>query len=769
MKAMRAGGDEPTLGEATGVGRRAQSWVLVLFAALAGALPGWAPEAAGTAAPLELPVVLATPAGAPASPITVWAAGSDGQEYTVLLPPAAQAATLALPAGPPWRVGLRCPGHWSATHLLAEPPAQPLRLELWPAAELALEVLLPQETPPVAEVLLFFTPQRGGGAQQPPAAQVRCPVREGRVKGCLAPAGTWQLRLEAGKFAPHVLWDVQLAPQGQTALGRIRFYPGATLVGRLTGPPEVALEAAKVRAAPALAGVLEGPAPALFSPLAREGEVDGWGRFALPGLAGGVWAVTAAHPACPAAPLTVTVPASAGLVELPQPLTLRCPAVLEVRVSPAEAVGVPGLAVEVYPWMANEHAEETAAAGELPPGGSWRSPPLPAGKNLVVLVSPAGPLARKEVELAGEDVVVELPLATLVVAGRLLQGRRGVAAQVEFWVADGASTAAEADEEGHFLVTFPRPGQWEAFVRLREGAQIIALGKVEVKPEEVLTLRLPSTRVRGEVRQSDGVTPAPDAAVELTVPDGSPAATAQADRQGRFDLSGVPAGRYSLQAASPPRRSRPLELELVEGRESSAVLLLEDPSHLRCRVTASQRPVLGARVVAWGLDAGGRPLWADPGEAATGPDGVALLTVPPGAKQVWVVAMAPGYALQELPPLPLPAPGETLAVGLTAEGGTLLVPDDLFATDAVLLLQDGRPSAASRVLAEWAFWHGKAPSNAGEWEIPMLPPGRYRLCRLSRGEVTAVLAGFALPRASACSPEGFLAPGGTLSLPLPSR
>lgn len=732
---------------------------------------GWLvpPGLAATAEQRTVPVAIGFPRGVPPGPISLWVAGSDGQENTFLLPPGTEEHSVQPPGAPPWQLQARSPGFWSAPHTVDGPPAAPLRLEVWPAAEVTLSVHLPPGQQPPGQLEVVLTPAQEELSTQPPGATVHCPLEDGRVKRCVVPAGSWHLRLQAGGFAPHLLWSITIPPQGLVELGQVEFRPGATLAGRVEGPAQLALEAVTVEITPArpdtaLGGQGRRAAPALT----RQVGVNPWGYFALPGVEAGAWVVRARHPECSAPPLTVTINPPQGLMELPRPLTLLCPAALTVIVTPPESIPAGGLGVEVYRWDPHEEAETPAAAGEVPSGGGWRSPPLPAGTYLVTLSSPSGgTLATQEAALAGEDVEVEIPLRLLVVSGRVLEGRKGLAAKLEFTTGDGATASAQSDEDGHFSATFPRPGSWRPFVRLGEGRQLLALPAAEVKAGETLTLRLPLTRVRGEVRQGDGLTPAPAAQLELLGPDGALAATATADRAGRFELRGVPTGRLTLTASAEERRSRPLELELSTAQEIQVILVLEEGETLRLRVVGAGGPLAGAQLLAWGADAAGRLLPAAAAEAVAGADGMAAVTLPPGVARAGVAVLAPGFALHETPPQPLPPPGQVVEVRLEQSGGTLLLDPHLFRDDhAPLLFQDGRPLVVSGMLGMWAALHGRPPVAGQPWEIPMLPPGRYRLCRLTPAENLAVLSGQALPRAAACSQEGVLAPGGTLRLSL---
>ncbi len=750
---------------------RASRWTRLtrsaLFGVAAACLRG---AGSGAAAPeMTLPFVVVIPSDAPATPVTLWVGSADGGERTISLAPGAREGAATVAGVPPWRLRLLAAGFWGPTRSVSEAPSTPVPLELWPAGELALEVDTGASAPPPGRLGVFLTPAQDD-ASGPGAAEVHCPVEGGKVAGCELPAGVWHLRLEMGQLAPHLAWDVTVPPGAQLNLGRVTFRPGATLTGTVVAPPGVAVEATTVHLSPARdAAALGGEVRRGLAAAGRQVAVDGAGRFAVAGVPGGAWVLLAHHPSCPAPPLVTTVHPPSGVMELPQAITLRCPATVEVRVTPADSVPEGGLKVELLPWGLHEPSETPLASGIVSHGGRWRSPPLPPARMLVVLSSPADEvLASREVELEGEDLAVEIPLELVVVDGKLMEGRKGLAARLDFRAPDGATAAAQSDHEGRFSAIFPRSGRWQPFVTLGPPRQVLALPPVEVTAGGTLTLRLPHTRVRGEVRHADGVSPAPGAEVEITGAEGSPLATGNADSSGRFELRAVPPGRALLTARQGERSSRPWDVDVVEGRESHYVVLLEDRITVRLQVVAGEAPVVGAQVFAGGADAAGRVLLGEGSVATTGPDGVATLTLPPGTARVALLVLAPGFPLYDAPPQPLPAAGEVIQVSLAPAGGTLLLDPDAHGEDRVpLLLKDGHVLQATPMLGHWAALHGKPPRPGQEWEIPMMPPARYRLCRATQGEVAAVLSGAALPRASACSSEGFLAPGGVLRLSLP--
>lgn len=114
--------------------------------------------------------------------------------------------------------------------------------------------------------------------------------------------------------------------------------------------------------------------------------------------------------------------------------------------------------------------------------------------------------------------------------------------------------------------------------------------------------------VAGRVLSSRGRLPVEGAAVTARGPEGGTLAVTATDGQGRYRLTGLPAGRLALDVYSPDHRSRHLELELRTASTLRVdVVLRLDPPSLPPLVAVGERAILAP--------GGGRPAGEE------GPDG----------------------------------------------------------------------------------------------------------------------------------------------------
>lgn len=726
---------------------------------------------------VELPVTVVVPPQAQPPEVTVVVRSADGYERTTVFSAGVARGVVRAAGSPPFGLEAHCSGLWSPERSLPASPPVPVQLQLWPAATVSMEVRAPSLALPPAETSIALTALREGLEQQPVEAEVRCRAHEGKVKRCVVPAGAWHLRIQAAGLAPQYLWDVGLAPGSETDLGTIVLRTGATVVGRVeAASPGDALPAATVVVVPARDLAQVAPEERrVWSAAARRTSVSPSGQFAISGLEAGAWLVSADHPECPSGHIAVTVDTRFGVVELDRPMRLRCPAAVDVRVLPASVVPEAGLPLALYAVSLHGVADEAAAEGIVPPAGTWRSPPLASGTYLLTLSDVSGStLASRELVIDGEDVELEIELRFVPVVGRLILGRKGLPGRIEFRSEHGASVSTEADGDGDFAAVFPHPGRWRPTVMWDWPTKHLMLPSIDVAAGKELIIRLPNTRLSGVVLHADGTTPAPSAVVTLQHTQGllGGYATATTDRHGRFNVAGFEAGRHTVTARIEGHTSRPVQVNLDEGRHTDVVLVLEGERSMRCRVRAAGTAVAQAQVLGFPADAAGRNLVGfDLPMGFTGPDGVVVLRTPSGTEKVRIVALAPGFALHETPLLPFPGAGEHLEITLSQDGGSVHVPATFFDLDgqARMLLRDGVPLLSSPLLGSWAAMHGKTPLAGQEMEIPMLPPGRWRLCQLQYAEAMLVFDGMAAVKASACSSEGLLPPGGVLRLAVPTN
>src|SRR5690242_2687304 len=116
-----------------------------------------------------------------------------------------------------WHVQASVPGYWSpgAEVAVRGQPPDAVRIALWPAASLQGEFATAggEPLPQAVEVQLSSSPATA--VQEPGAAirqqqvssfraTLRCPINRGSWS-CLAPAGLFDVRLQAAEYTPHYL------------------------------------------------------------------------------------------------------------------------------------------------------------------------------------------------------------------------------------------------------------------------------------------------------------------------------------------------------------------------------------------------------------------------------------------------------------------------------------------------------------------------------------------------------------------------------------
>jgi len=145
-----------------------------------------------------------------------------------------------------WQVQASAPGYWSqgAEVVVDHEARDSVQLVFWPAASLhgavmsvggetlpdSLEVQLSATTsdvetsaPPTSVVRPVLGPSH---------AELHCRIDEG-IWSCLAPAGVFDIRLEAAGYAPHYEWGVSLKSAESADFGKTALLRTASVFGRV--------------------------------------------------------------------------------------------------------------------------------------------------------------------------------------------------------------------------------------------------------------------------------------------------------------------------------------------------------------------------------------------------------------------------------------------------------------------------------------------------------------------------------------------------------
>lgn len=670
----------------------------------------------------------------------------------------------SLPPAAAWQLTVLADGLWSPAAVLA-PGAAEVRVDLWSTGHLDGVLAPPQGEAMPRDLRLRFVSSRRGAAEPEaiPPTTIRCPVEEARFR-CQVPSAPLDLRLKAEGFVSRLIWNRRVEPGEALSLGRVALVRGSSLAGWIataSGDPPRPEQRVELELTPALpAGMLEGARSRQLDRLAESTPVDAYGFFQFVGVPPGSYVVRAKA----AGALRAESPPSTVLPdrdsELLEPLVLRAPLDVTVRVTPPTSPGGGAWRVDL------QSATQTGSprSGRTGADGSWRAEELSPGHYVVVVRDDRGRrLHVAEVDVEPDRTTVEVEIERVELVGRVRLGEEPLAARVVFGGRNGAvSLALESDEEGRFAGWVPREGLWRVDVTSADPP--VSRRLVEVPVERTpgqrvarIDLHLPDTVLEGEIVDGEG-TPIADALLLVIQ---VPAVEPLIDRRvkgGRFLLRGLEPGTYRLEAivggAAQQIRS-----------ESVDVVLDENAPYAHARLVVAPPLEIEGRVIsAWG-GVPGAEIQADPREqprhvlgigSHSDGDGRFRLRLPAATHRVDLTVMAPGHAFALFVGVEVAA-GRPLDLRLQEAGGDLVLDLPEAGEPASRLRWQGH-SIDFGTLRHWMRRNG-SPPDGGRLIVPRMPTGIYELCDVGLEFPAAV------PRCS----EGLLVPGGALDLSLQEK
>lgn len=691
-----------------------------------------------------------------------------------------EGATLELGHGV-WEVQVFAPGYWSeATEIAVERQAPDgVRLALWPAASLHGEIVAAEgePLPPNLDLQLSGVPESADGQRAGPGrelkpalfrARLRCPI-EGQSWTCIAPAGTFDVRLQTAEYTPQYLWGVSFKASRNTNLGRTVLRRTASVFGRAvrndgSDPPN-----------PCQAILLpdverHGPDPGVETPpMATK-------TFSVALSRRGYFQIVGVPPGRHM--LAIECQAASSLRELDMQANR------ETRIDPPVRLEELTLDIAITPkvdpagqrWRLTVDATaphfQRIANGEASSAeGYWVRHGLMAGKYRVVVSGSDGTAwLQRNFDLGASSGPLLLRLGSVAVAGRALLSSQPIRARLVFSNnASGESAKLSTDDNGRFRGVLPvTPGlqesTWTVEAHVLGPPVTQRLLDVKVPPphgaaDTWLDLDFPAVPVRGSVVSPDGK-PQPNVQVIFEDSAGTRTTTGT-DDNGRFEMSDLPAGKYTAVADSPAGSSDRTSFEIADGSGSELRLVLNPFKRVPFYVVSSQGPVEDAAVQVWIAPGVPRAF------ARTDADGRFEVTLPPGTAEVGLTVAATGYALK-LIRLPVPSADddsrEARTITLDPSAGTLLLkfqppkrPGD---DSAAFYLVHNRAIQDARSVVGSGTDQAGVGSNA-QATIDAIEPGDYALCRVDPGKMAALWSG-ALP-SGACT-KGALDQGGTLTL-----
>lgn len=636
-------------------------------------------------------------------------------------------------------------------------------LEVWPAGEVRGKVVVPAGVATPSELKVRFSP--APGALGPPSGLETCRVREGGDFRCRLPATRLDLRLRAEEWLSHYRWGLEVARGREVDLGTLKLEPGASVVGWVAIEGSAAdLSKVEVTLEPAgLASPLASETKPQNQLMRQHATANDRGFFYFNGVEPGAYGVTARLE--PYGPATEQVQVlESREAEIRAPLLLAPAEVLTVQIEPPQDPYGDGWRAVLVRTDEGSRRGERVGEKRLELDGFLRWEGLPRGQYLLsILGFDSRPWALARVELGVEPMPLTLELVPLQIKGRVKLGDQPIEAEIWFGGRYGGVQAHfVSDEHGQFEGILPRPGEWKVEIESKADDLLVSLGKVSVRPREgqsiaEVTLELPNTKVKLKVldeqgRPTRGRVNVSSGDLELA-PD---LLQKEVDDRGTAEIRGLAPGTYFFLAkASDGRESRVQEVRLLEDLEPPAVeLRLRRLRRLEVKVVSGGAPVPGARVFIYPLDAP----YGESGIELTEPSGVALVPMPPEARQVQAMVFAPGlsfhlarYTLLEEGPL---------VMELRREVGTLRL-------RASIPKDQAKSVATLRHLGALLSWQSLGAINPevtksgvlfDQAVIPNAEPGLYSLCPGGEDVV---------PNANHPScVSGALAPNGELELAL---
>ncbi len=579
------------------------------------------------------------------------------------------------------------------------------------------------------------------------------------------PTGCFDVRLEAGSFAPIAWRGLQVKEGTDENLGKAILLEGATVSTQVvTAKDGFPIEGAIVDLVPevrlrdaAIATHRGEPFEAL-----RRGGTAPDGRISLEAAPEGHYYVRAIHPRDQlsftfAGPFTLRRGDKLDIprLEIPEPAMVR----VELDIAPETFGGMDvQLSLSAMPRSEADWLYEIGVPKPMKPLQPLELGPLPAGLWQLTLYSKTidyfYAAVIQEVELVpGASQVVRLRPALEPFRGEISIRGEALEAELKFESqppVNGAFPASRSNDEGEFQVFLPEPGIYAVKIRSKDGTVETAVPAVEFEdPDTVVEIKIPDGSIEGVVTNSEGA-PIAGAWVEVKgrledpridpgsvrVPIFVRSVRTQVD--GTFLLQAVPPGKLNLRAR--------------KGDSSSGVDVVElavDEGLRGVRLQVEQGVLLAGRVV----DAAGRPVWGAQGMVGATPtemfqlvDGATFETAADGRFEVRLPPGTSGKVTIDLitPGMPMTsvrrAVGQDLKIRLPLRGGRvrLLKESELAWGDAelshgslVLIGEDG-----SCLPVFFGLDPSSSPIQVSRQVLilPNLAPGTWSIAR-GRGSV----------------------------------
>ncbi len=711
---------------------------------------------AGKAATLDIPISLRSPLPPGKKVIdakcilTLIDSGTTQRKATsapVQVPGLAQFAGISNGA---WMIEVVAPGYWHQPEVVQVSGKQTVKFNLWPAATLSGHIKVGKgEVAPSEYSIRFQSSPSVPADDRVRPIEVKCPVKDG-AWSCEVPAGLLDLRLHATHYINEYRWSLRVVAGETKDLGTLSLRRGSSVLGFTKPAP----------------GIKQADAPTIVTlqPLSfdadrtsRQGartlsaEANDRGFFSLEGVPPGDYTIVAQRKNLISPPHPVRVLLDSQ-VELTDPLVMHPPRSVDLHVSPE-------IDPSGKPWHIRLFSEpqlggrvDLVADDSFSREGAWHHTGLRASQYTVQLRSSNGATwLTQPIVLPDDSNAVNLDIPLIDVRGTLKLGSSPLAATLYFGgESGGTSVQLESNDKGEFRGVLPKhDGPWNEVSVIGKSPNVkrtLRDVRVELENEGTtgrLDLVLPSTYVTGDVVDSAGKRVS-RAMVNVQSDTREPLLQVLVEKDGTFEIHGLPPGTVVFQAAGYMAESKPVELKIVEDEPSEIHLALGSNALLVGRVLSTIGPVAGAQVGAVPTDT--QPLVVAP--VTTNANGEFSCPLSPGTSEVDLSVQAPGFAYKMFH---LKVTDGPIEIPVDQAGGTLIVDSPDFDGVDLATLPYLIHNGARRALPYIGRPAFEKIDHGYRIKVSMLERGQYQVC---------------IGASQRCA-SGFLPPLGELTLAIP--